>query len=337
MLLPLGIVIGGVLDIGPALNAAHGQGVHGSWVARQQICSRGNCSWTGDFLLSNGTEARENVGYQGNLPSVHAGLRVPALDTGASGEVYPVKGTNQWIIDLACIIGGTGCLVVIGGWRWLSLARRPGHGRHEKDLRNGGTGVAGDGANDVYEARPGINARSLFLIALFILFCVLAVVTPMSLGLRIIVIGFFGLGGLLYAASLAYAMATRQVALRIDATGVTMRPRPLSATARFRPWEDIDTIVIWQFRRNPYLGIVPRPGAPSLLSRPSGYLSRVSTSYLAPDLPPETVQTSIPATMWRLRAERIAQAAHRFAPDVQVIDLRRRSGWAARWRSVFPR
>lgn len=193
------------------------------------------------------------------------------------------------------------------------------------------------GANDAYETRPGINRRSVFVVAVCVIFCLLTLTTPSSIVLEVLVLGLFGLGGLLYVVSLAYAMATRQVALRIDATGVTMRPKPLSSTIRFHLWQDIEALVIWEFRRNPHLGIVPRPGAAPLLDRPSGFLTRASTSYLASYLPHETVATSIPASTWTLRAEEIAEVTRRFAPDVQVVDLRRRRGWATRWRSGSPK
>lgn len=193
------------------------------------------------------------------------------------------------------------------------------------------------GANDAYETRPGINWRSVFVVAVCAIFCLVILTMPSSIVVQVLGLGLFGVGGLLYVVGLAYAMATRQVALRIDATGVTMRPTPLSSTTRFCPWQDIEALVIWDFRRNPHLGIVPRPGAAPLLNRPPGFLSRASTSYLAPNLPHETVAASIPASTWTLRAGEIAEATRRFAPDVHVVDLRRRRGWATRWRSGSPR
>lgn len=191
-------------------------------------------------------------------------------------------------------------------------------------------GVETSGANDVYETRPGVNWRSAFIVAGCAIFCLVILTTPSSIVMEVLGLGLFGVGGLVYVVSLAYAMATRQVALRIDAAGVTMRPKALSSTVRFRPWSDVEALVIWQFRLNPYLGIVPRPGAAPLLDRPSGFLTRASTSYLAPNLPHETVATSIPAVTWTLRAEEMAEITRRVAPNVHVVDLRRRRGLATR-------
>lgn len=117
--------LGGTDQFGPDLRAAHGHGTHGTWVAEQHICGKGDCFWRGDFFLPDGTEARQSVTYLGNLTSVHHGLRVPALDTGGDGSVYPVTGgAGLWVRDIFMMAGGgAGFILLGGGWFYLWLRR----------------------------------------------------------------------------------------------------------------------------------------------------------------------------------------------------------------------
>ena len=111
--------------LGPALSAARGHGVRGEWVAEQLLCSRrgGSCQWTGEFVLPNGKVQLPAVLYTGAETSVSAGWTVPALDSGAGDEVYPVYGSTRWVHD---VIGIAGAGVVIGllGWRSVRAQRR---------------------------------------------------------------------------------------------------------------------------------------------------------------------------------------------------------------------
>jgi hypothetical protein len=112
--------------LGSDLKAAHGQGTRGTWVAEQRVCGKGGCFWRGDFFLPSGAETRQAVTYLGSLTSVHRGLRVPALDAGADGEVYPVSGSHRWIQDIILMGAGAVGLVLLGGGLIYAAARSPG-------------------------------------------------------------------------------------------------------------------------------------------------------------------------------------------------------------------
>jgi hypothetical protein len=90
------------------LRAAHGQGVVGQWTAQDQD----NGQWYGSFVSSAGTVTLPQVYYAGSLPAVQPGTTVPALDAGASDEVYPLTGSDKWIHDLIGVI--VGALALIG-------------------------------------------------------------------------------------------------------------------------------------------------------------------------------------------------------------------------------
>lgn len=127
LLLSLGLLLGCGVQLGSDLKAAHSQGTRGTWVAEQRVCGKGGCFWRGDFFLPSGTETRQAVTYLGNLTSVHLGLRVPALDAGADGEVYPVSGSHRWIQDIIAMgAGAVGLVLLGGGWFYTRLLGRRG-------------------------------------------------------------------------------------------------------------------------------------------------------------------------------------------------------------------
>jgi hypothetical protein len=105
--------------LGPGLRAAHGQGIVGLWTANEQ--ARGQ--WYGEFVSTSGTVTLPHVYYAGSLSTVQVRTTIPALDTGASDEVYPLTGSGKWVHDVIGIVVGT--LVLIGLLaRGLFLTRR---------------------------------------------------------------------------------------------------------------------------------------------------------------------------------------------------------------------
>lgn len=186
----------------------------------------------------------------------------------------------------------------------------------------------GDG---VYEARYGWNRQVAAVIGGCLAFCLAAVVVPMPLWLRILVIGFFGAGGLLMAG----LSLSRRPALRADASGVTTYPRPLSPRSRrFYPWEDVAVILVWRFRWIKSVGVICRDGAVPELARPLRPFSRAALAMAAPGIPAEAAAGSVSAGGWVLRTSQLAAAVARFAPHVRVIDTTAgQPGWrtAPRW------
>lgn len=115
--------------LGPALRAAHGGGTRGIWVAEQCDGRPGECTWYGEFVLPNGTIAHSHVRYAATVTPGFPGQAVPALDSGAGDEVYPVSGTDKWIHDvLGLTAGGLALLLLI--WRCLFVHRRRWRSRH---------------------------------------------------------------------------------------------------------------------------------------------------------------------------------------------------------------
>ena len=121
----LGVVFSAVIvweagiHLGPGLQAAHGQGIRGSWIAQDQKGGR----WYGEFVSSSGTVTLSHVYYASTLPAVEPGSSVPALDSGASDEVYPLTGSGKWIHDVIGVVaGGLALLAFLA--RGFFVARR---------------------------------------------------------------------------------------------------------------------------------------------------------------------------------------------------------------------
>jgi hypothetical protein len=112
-------------EIGPAVSAAQGDGIHGFFVARSQNCSSwpDACTWSGDFRLTNGTITRTTVEFVGSDPGIRAGSAVRAIDTGNPSSVYLVNGSGQWLGPAGELTLG-GFLLVTGTLRVLSAVRR---------------------------------------------------------------------------------------------------------------------------------------------------------------------------------------------------------------------
>ena len=113
------VIWGAGTHLGPGLRAAHGQGITGRWIAQQQ----NGGAWSGEFISSSGTVTLPNVSYAGSLPAIRAGFSVPALDAGASNEVYPLTGSDKWVRDLIGVVGGTLALIALLA-RGFFVARR---------------------------------------------------------------------------------------------------------------------------------------------------------------------------------------------------------------------
>lgn len=174
----------------------------------------------------------------------------------------------------------------------------------------------------VYEARYGLGGRTGVMIVISLVFAALGLLPGLSAGVRITCVALFGGGGLLMLG----VAATRQVAFRVDASGVTlggMPPRYRSGT-RFCPWADIERVVLWR-QRLPhgasmrYVGLVRRADAPPLAGRRAALAGRVAARALTPGISGDTLMASRAINGWRLDEARLASAVGHFAPGA-VID-----------------
>jgi hypothetical protein len=172
-------------------------------------------------------------------------------------------------------------------------------------------------------ARYGLNRRSGTLILGAAVFVLIASTVQMSLAWRIATIVFFGGGGLLLLASIA----TRRVALRVDASGVTLGGSPgrYESTTSVVPWADIKEVVLWR-QRLPYgrsmryVGLVRRKGAQKLGGRRGRRAGQIAARALTPAVSADTLMASRAVNLWRLDPRHLAAAVAHFAPGISVVD-----------------
>jgi hypothetical protein len=174
----------------------------------------------------------------------------------------------------------------------------------------------------VYVARYGWNGRSGGLIIGAAVFVLIAVTVPMSLALRVVTLVFFGGGALVFIASIA----TRRVALRVDASGITLGGSPgrYRSTTRLIPWAEVREVVLWRQpmpygRSMRYVAVARHHGAPPLAGRPGQRAAKETARTLTP-VSGDTLLASRAANLWRLDTDRMSAAVAHFAPGVRVID-----------------
>ena len=155
------------------------------------------------------------------------------------------------------------------------------------------------------------------------MFVLLALTVPMSLALRVVTLVFFGGAALVFIASIA----TRRVALRVDASGVTLGGSPgrYAATTVLIPWAEIREIVLWRQpmpygRSVRYVGVARREGTRPLAGRRGQRAAQVTARALTPGVSGDTLLASRAVNLWRLDVPRLAAAAAQFAPGARVID-----------------
>jgi hypothetical protein len=134
---------------------------------------------------------------------------------------------------------------------------------------------------------------------------------------------FFGGGALVFIASIA----TRRVALRVDASGVTLGGSPgrYGATTVLIPWADIREIVLWRQpmpygRSVRYVGVARRKGTRPLAGRRGQRAAKATARALTPGVSGDTLLASRAVNLWHLDTQRMAAAVAHFAPGVRVID-----------------
>jgi len=174
----------------------------------------------------------------------------------------------------------------------------------------------------VYVARYGWNGRSGGLIIGAAVFVLIAVTVPMSLALRVVTLVLFGGGALVFIASIA----TRRVALRVDASGITLGGSPgrYRSATRLIPWADVREVVLWRQpmpygRSVRYVAVARHKGAPPLAGRRGRRAGQVTARALTP-VSGDMLLASRAANLWRLDTDRMTAAVAHFAPGVRVVD-----------------
>jgi hypothetical protein len=102
----------------PAIEAAQGGGVTGSFVVNDRVCSaKTGCQWVGTFYGPPG-DVIPGLAYGGILPAGDGpGSKVAVRYPGGSDDVYALHGSHTWVFDLliTLVIGAA-----VGTALWIS-------------------------------------------------------------------------------------------------------------------------------------------------------------------------------------------------------------------------
>ncbi|MFE7748550.1 hypothetical protein [Streptomyces sp. NPDC057428] len=178
-----------------------------------------------------------------------------------------------------------------------------------------------ESAAPVYEARYGVDRRSLGVLAGSALFTVFLALADFTLVQRVLGLVLFGGGGVFFA----FTTVSRKVAFRVDGTGVLLggSPARYQATTAHVPWEDITAVVLWRQHSAagiPWVGVARRPEAGPLPGPGQGRAARATMRALAPEVPADVALASRAVSGWRLDRDALSAAVAHFAPGVQVVD-----------------
>jgi hypothetical protein len=171
-----------------------------------------------------------------------------------------------------------------------------------------------------YETLHGLGGRTGPALLLCLLFVIGVLVAKVPVAVLIAVLVVFGGSG---TALLVHGVSGR-IALRVDASGVTLGGTPLryQSTTRFVPWADIERIVLWQ-RRQPrggplvYIGLAGPADALQADSRVARLAARAN-ALAAPPVPGSTYLGLRAVTGWHLDLDRLAAATTHYAPGVRI-------------------
>ncbi len=176
----------------------------------------------------------------------------------------------------------------------------------------------------VYEERYRWTRTSTTALAICSVLALLGVVAPAApLRLHVVLVAIGGSGAFLSVV----VPASRKVALRIDASGITLGGNPLryKATTRVIPWPEVQRVFLW--RREPgvrYLGVERPADAPPLSPRGAGKADRPAF-YLSrnPQVPTPTLKVGTTRGMQAFSVDdaRLSDAIAHYAPIVGIVNL----------------
>jgi hypothetical protein len=112
------VITGASFGLIPAIDAARGGGVTGSFVVSHRVCSsKTGCQWVGTFTGGNG-EVLAGLAYGGVLPAGDGpGSTIAVRYPGGTPVVYALHGSHTWVFDLliTLVVGGAA-----GAALWIS-------------------------------------------------------------------------------------------------------------------------------------------------------------------------------------------------------------------------
>ena len=175
----------------------------------------------------------------------------------------------------------------------------------------------------VYEERYHWTRASTIALTGCSVLVLVGVLAPVPLPMRVVVVALCGSGAFLTV----IVPASRKVALRIDASGITLGGNPLryKATTRVIPWHEVQRVFLW--RRRPgvrYLGVERFADAPPLSPGGTGKADRPAFYLSAnPQVPSPTLKVGTTRGMqaFSVDDDRLSEAIAHYAPTADIVNL----------------
>ncbi|MCP9620811.1 hypothetical protein FOH10_25660 [Nocardia otitidiscaviarum] len=182
----------------------------------------------------------------------------------------------------------------------------------------------GQVGNRVYEVRFGFTVQDVSTISVCAGFALVAFLPGCPLLLRIACLGFFGGGGLVYLYQILNLTWSRRVALRVDATGITLGESPILGHRKGIvrvPWCQLTSVaVVTEPGRHPltYICVATRDRPSALPNPPASWRDGVH-DFGIPHPSPGLFTASRRIIGWELNRTRLEQAVKQNAPGVDVL------------------
>jgi hypothetical protein len=124
-------IVYGVVELGPAIRAALGDGTRG-WFVAQQVpgCQNPGCHWGGLFESLDQHVILRNVSYADADHAMRLGSVVPALFTGGD-MVYAPGGSTGWLEPAVFLLIG---IAVIAALLWYGPIRYVRHRLRDRQI-----------------------------------------------------------------------------------------------------------------------------------------------------------------------------------------------------------
>jgi hypothetical protein len=101
------LVFSAALDLGPSIKAARGEGVHGTFTAKDEACGdAGPCTWHGQFVSDDGRVRLTDVAIDGGAHGVGSTVEALYGGRGSIPTVYQAHGSREWTAVVIVLVIG---------------------------------------------------------------------------------------------------------------------------------------------------------------------------------------------------------------------------------------
>jgi hypothetical protein len=122
------LVFNAGLDLGPSIKASRGEGVHGTFTAKDKACGNaGPCTWHGQFVSDDGRLRLADVAIDGGAHGVGSTVDALYVGKGSMPTVYQAHASREWTAVVMVLVNGLLMLAAYTVLVLISLHQRRRH------------------------------------------------------------------------------------------------------------------------------------------------------------------------------------------------------------------